>query len=156
MDPTFADHLRRYLAVLVFEHRNVEPPAAGCMCGDLIEEGSLADHVLDVMAKAIAEPELVPRVVHVPASKQRTERARTYDASRGDRKRPDGEDEAGLPYWGIDVVERVTPPPSDCPDCGGGLRSRGGDLICLRLSRDLELHGCHDHPCIVACGVTNG
>jgi len=156
MDPTFADHLRRYLAVLVAEHQDVEPPATGCTCGDALADGSLADHVLDVMAKAIAEPELAPHVVHVAAPKYRTERARTYDAARGDRKRPDGEDEDGIPYWGVNVRERVTLPPADCPDCGGGLRSRGNDLICLRLSRDLELRGCHDHPCIVACGVTDG
>jgi hypothetical protein len=39
-----------------------------------------------------------------------------------------------------------------CPDCTGGLRSRGTDMICERLKLDERIRGCHPQ-CIVACGL---
>lgn len=39
-----------------------------------------------------------------------------------------------------------------CPDCTRGLVSRGGDLICVRLTQRTKVTGCH-LGCIVACGM---
>jgi len=150
MDPTFADHLRQYLAALVVEHQEAEPPATGCLCGSDLDDASLADHILDVMTAAVAEPtELAPHVVHVDGALEELE-----PVYRIDPEDPEGKaharDENGKR---IKVTGRRHVGPTDCPDCGRGLSSRGASgMLCPRLSRDLELVGCHE-GCIVACGL---
>lgn len=134
MDPTFAGHMRRYLATLGADHAVLGDGT--CRCGDPLEDGSLADHVLDVLTAAFAEPELAPHVVHVAGAIEHHKPYNRIDEESGDQVKVKGSSHVG---------------PLDCPDCTRGLVSRGHDLICIQLDRALELRGCHP-GCIVACG----
>jgi hypothetical protein len=148
MDPTFAGLMRRYLASVIEDHRLADPPATGCAAGDSdLEDGSLADHVLDVVTAAFVEPDLAPHVVHVDGAV-----VDHKPVFRIDPEDPEGkkhvDDEDGKP---IKEKGSTHVGPLDCPDCTRGLVSRGRDLVCIKLDRSIELLGCH-RGCIVACG----
>jgi hypothetical protein len=97
---------------------------------------------------SFAGPELKPHVVHVnePFEELKPVVRIDPDDAEGRRALKDGR---GKPVM---VTGRRYVGPADCPDCRGGLSSRGHDLVCQRVSRETSLRGCHDH-CIVACGM---
>lgn len=122
-------------------------------------------------------PELRPHAVHTKNAIQRTTtKVRTYDPERGGGGPPEGEDvhpaydrfvpdgdgfrtervpEARDPYWEIDDTTTIYTGPTDCPDCGLGLASRGDDMVCVRIGTftAVDVTACHE-GCIIACGVT--
>jgi hypothetical protein len=154
MDPTFAGHMRRYLAAVIAEHRLAEPPATGCTAGDNDLADGLADHVLDVIVAAFVEPDGTPHVVHAAGAIEVDEPYFRLDPDDPDGKRH-AKDEHGK---SIKVTGSRRVGPTDCPDCGRGLSSRdpgltnrGHDMICPQVDTAIELHGCHP-GCIVACG----
>lgn len=122
-------------------------------------------------------PEIVTLHPHAVHTAKRFEvddtPVRTYDTARSDHVDADGEDvtpvhrvmrvvgedvqiidvpEARQPYWLIANPTRRYIGPTDCPDCGMGLSSRGTDFVCSRLGNDELVSGCHE-GCLVACGI---
>lgn len=120
---------------------------------------------------SVENEKLHPHAVHVKGGGIAEERStvRTYDRDRAPKSaKIAGEDvypehwelqggamvqvpEVRIPYWEIDDLTRRYVGPTDCPDCGWGLSSRGDSMVCPRLFKTTDLHACHDH-CIVACG----
>lgn len=142
MDPTFAHSMRLYLAALDEEHKPADDGTAICRCGDVMPEGR-DRHLLELIAAAFVEPELAPHVVHVKGAFVAEEPVDMIDEEDQPRR-----DEKGRK---VKMTGRRYEGPTNCPDCTRGLVSRGHDMICSQLSRDVELRGCHE-GCLVACG----
>lgn len=149
LDPTFAEHARTMLRAIAGDHQLVEPDDPGadvaCSAGDELDpDMPFQQHLLDVIALAVAEAPSAAHVVHV---------ADAFEDLAEERVASEDSDDAGDPRRkGSTVKGRHYAGPIDCPDCGHGLTSRGTDMICPRLSRDTAMRGCHD-GCVVACGV---
>lgn len=99
-------------------------------------------HLLDVIAAAVAGPELHPHAVHQDSALEDLDEVTVDTPVDASDPRKKGTKVKGRRYVGL----------LDCPDCGRGLVSRGNDLVCVRLSRNVRERGCH-LGCVVACGA---
>lgn len=148
MDPTFRHSVALYLNSLDVDHWPVDEeeatrraslrlppiPIGWCRCGDQMIDGR-DRHLLEVITLHFAEPKLKPHAVHVEPTFEDEDRG-TFDATGKFKPK---------------IVKVRRQVEDSCPDCGRGLVSRGHDMICSRLSREIDLKGDHE-GCIVACG----
>jgi hypothetical protein len=150
MDPTFRQHVLAMLATVDASHPEPADGASWNACPGCkadMPEGR-AQHLLDEIAALVAGPDLKPHVVHVNEPFEELKPVVRIDPDDAEGRRA-LKDARGKPVM---VTGRRYVGPADCPDCRGGLSSRGHDLVCQRVSRETSLRGCHDH-CIVACGM---
>lgn len=139
IDPTFAAQVRAMLAGVASDHQPT--PDGGCTGGDEVDPArSFEGHLLDAIAALVIEPPVKPHRVKVPAWAFLAYSETVQTPADESDPRPRGTRIKGAVYTG----------PLDCPDCGRGLVSAPGELVCSRLAQGVTVAGSGG---IVACGV---
>lgn len=148
MDPTFRHTVLVFLRDLDTAHTYADGttdgnPATPCTCGDPQAQGR-DRHLLEVIAAVFAEPELAPHLVVTE---------NVYEDQDVSEAIPDANSTFAEPKVRlVEKTERVRRQVvNQCPDCGLGLVSRGDDMVCSRLSLEVDIHGKDGD--VIACGV---